>query len=236
MADAGSSAVDRPRRSATASAVNIATASPETFVDDRTLKPALSALQRGPIHFRRNNVIACEGDAADYIFMVVSGVVRSCKTFRNGTRNVVAFYLPGDLFGWDDQKSTLSAEAATDAMVLFIKRSGLLSLAARESRVSGFLLAIATDELRRAQEHGLLMSRSAKCRLAAFLTDLSNRMGKTGSINLPMSHQDIADHLGLTIETLSRNITELERSGVIARASRRTLMVRDRRALMHAIS
>ena len=235
MADAGRSAVDRPRRSAIASAVNISMP-PKTFVDDRTLKPALSALQRGPIHFRRNNVIACEGDAADYIFMVVSGVVRSCKTFRNGTRNVVAFYLPGDLFGWDDQKSTLSAEAATDAMVLFIKRSGLLSLAARESRVSSFLLAITTRELRRAQEHGLLMSRSAKCRLAAFLTDLSNRVGKTGSINLPMSHQDIADHLGLTIETLSRNITELERSGVIARASRRTLMVRDRWALMHAIS
>src|SRR6476646_7695774 len=235
MADAGSSAVDRPRRSATASAVNISMP-PKTFVDDRTLKPALSALQRGPIHFRRNTVIACEGVAAAYIFMVVSGVVRSCKTFQNGSRNVVAFYLPGDLFGWDDQKSTLSAEAATDAMVLFIKRSGLLSLAARESRVSGFLLAIATDELRRAQEHGLLMSRSAKCRLAAFLTDLSNRMGKTGSINLPMSHQDIADHLGLTIEPLSRNITELERSGVIARASRRTLMVRDRWALMHAIS
>ena len=143
MADVGKSAVDRPRRSAIASAVNISMP-PKTFVDDRTLKPALSALQRGPIHFRRNNVIACEGDAADYIFMVVSGVVRSCKTFRNGTRNVVAFYLPGDLFGWDDQKSTLSAEAATDAMVLFIKRSGLLSLAARESRVSGFLLAIAT--------------------------------------------------------------------------------------------
>jgi len=236
MANVGKPPVAPPRRKLITSAVNIATASPETFVNDRTLKPALSALQRGPIHFRRNNVIACEGVAADYIFMVVSGVVRSCKTFQNGSRNVVAFYLPGDLFGWDDQKCTLSVEAATDAMVLFIKRSGLLSLAARESRVSGFLLAIATDELRRAQEHGLLMSRSAKCRLAAFLTDLSNRMGKTGSINLPMSQQDIADHLGLTIETLSRNITELERSGVIARASRRTLMVRDRRALMHAIS
>ena len=208
----------------------------EAFVADRTLKLALSALQRGPIHFRRNNVIACEGDAADYIFLVVSGVVRSCKTFQNGTRNVVAFYLPGDLFGWDAQQCTLSVEAATDAMVLFIKRSGLLSLAARESRVSSFLLAITTGELRRAQEHGLLMSRNAKCRLATFLTDLSKRLGKAGSINLPMSHQDIADHLGLTIETLSRNITELERSGVIARVSPRSLMVRDRRALMHAIS
>jgi len=208
----------------------------EAFVADRTLKLALSALQRGPIHFRRNNVIAYEGDSADYIFMVVSGVVRSCKTFRNGTRNVVAFYLPGDLFGWDDQKSTLSVEAATDAMVLFIKRSGLLSLAARESRVSSFLLAITTRELRRAQEHGLLMSRSAKCRLAAFLTDLSNRLGKTGSINLPMSHQDIADHLGLTIETLSRNITELERSGVVVRVSPRNLIVRNGYSLSRLVN
>ena len=121
-------------------------------------------------------------------------------------------------------------------MVLFIKRSGLLSLAARESRVSGFLLAIATDELRRAQEHGLLMSRSAKCRLAAFLTDLSNRVGKTGSINLPMSHQDIADHLGLTIETLSRNITELERSGVVVRVSPRNLIVRNDHSLARLVN
>jgi CRP/FNR family transcriptional regulator, nitrogen fixation regulation protein len=236
MADVRKSPVARPRRGAIAGAVNMLIPPPKTFADDRTLKPALSALQRGPIHFRRNNVIACEGDTADYIFMVVSGVVRSCKTFRNGTRNVVAFYLPGDLFGWDDQKSTLSAEAATDAMVLFIKRSGLLALAARESRVSSFLLAITTRELRRAQEHGLLMSRSAKCRLAAFLTDLSNRLGKTGSINLPMSHQDIADHLGLTIETLSRNITELERSGVVVRVSPRNLIVRNDHSLSRLVN
>jgi len=99
MADVRKSPVARPRRAAIAGAVNMLIPPPKTFADDRTLKPALSALQRGPIHFRRNNVIACEGDTADYIFMVVSGVVRSCKTFRNGTRNVVAFYLPGDLFG-----------------------------------------------------------------------------------------------------------------------------------------
>jgi len=235
MADIGKPPV-ASRRKLTTSVVNISPASPEMFVADRTLKRALSALQRGPIHFCRNNVIACEGDVADYIFLVVSGVVRSCKTFQNGTRNVVAFYLPGDLFGWDDQECTLSVEAVTDAMVLFIKRSGLLSLAARESRVSSFLLAITTRELRRAQERGLLMGRSAKCRVATFLTDLSNRLGKAGSVDLPMSHQDIADHLGLTIETLSRNITELERSGVIARVSPRRLILQKYSVLTHAIS
>src|SRR6476660_2356594 len=118
MANICKPAVARPRCNPIAGAVNISTPSPNTFVDDLTLKPALSALQRGPIHFRRNNVIACEGVAADYIFMVVSGVVRSCKTFQNGSRNVVGFYLQGGLFGWDDPRCTLSVEAATGAMVL----------------------------------------------------------------------------------------------------------------------
>lgn len=62
---------------------------------EQTLKRALSALQRGPIRFRRNHVFACEGDTAEYIFLVVSGVVRSCKTFQNGEPGVVAFYLAG---------------------------------------------------------------------------------------------------------------------------------------------
>jgi len=231
MAKAGKPSAFGQGGSSLSGTVSASTAFANTFVDDKTLKRALSALQRGPIHFCRNNVIACEGEAADYIFLVVSGVVRSCKTFRNGTRNVVAFYLPGDLFGLDDQKCPLSIEAATEAMVLFIKRSGLLSLAARESRVANFLLAITTGELRRAQEHGLLMNRNAKCRVATFLTDLSKRLGKTGSISLPMSHQDIADHLGLTIETLSRTISELERLRLIARVSPRSLIVRNNYSL-----
>jgi CRP-like cAMP-binding protein len=63
-------------------------------LSEQTLKSALSALQRGPIRFRRNHVIACEGDSADYVFLVVNGVLRSCKTFQNGNRSVVAFYLP----------------------------------------------------------------------------------------------------------------------------------------------
>lgn len=222
-----------PRRDPVFDALRTSGNCSRAFVDELSVKRALSALQRGPVHFRRNNVIACEGEAADYIFLVVSGVVRSCKTFQNGTRSVVAFYLPGDLFGWSDQNYSLSMEAATDAMVLFLKRKSLASVAARERTVANFLLDFATIELRRAQDHGLLMTRSAKCRVATFLTHLSKRLGKAGSINLPMSHQDIADHLGLTIETLSRAITELERSRLIARASPRSLVVRDAHSLSH---
>src|SRR5262245_36713612 len=132
------------------------------FGADETLKRTLSALQRGPIFFYRNNVIAGEGDAADYIFFVVSGVVRSCKTFESGARSIVAFYLPGDLFGWSDLTHSLSVEAATDTVVLFVKRSAFLSIASREIRVANVLLAATSNKLRRAQEHDLLMSKSAQ--------------------------------------------------------------------------
>jgi CRP/FNR family nitrogen fixation transcriptional regulator len=201
---------------------------PEAFGDEHTLKRALSALQRGPIRFRRDNVIACEGERADYLFLVVSGVVRHCKTFENGSRNIVAFYLPGDLFGWND---ALSVEAAADAMVVFIKRAGLLAIASQESRVASLLLAATTNDIRRSHEHILLMNKSATCRVAAFFNDLWKRSGKFKYLDLPVSHQDIADYLGLTIETLSRSITVMEQSGLVSRVSPRRLMILDETAL-----
>jgi CRP/FNR family transcriptional regulator, nitrogen fixation regulation protein len=190
---------------------------PEAFANEKILKRALSALQRGPIRFHRNNVIACEGDTADYMFLVISGVVRHCKTFQNGTRNIVAFYLPGDLFGSTDADHRLSVEAAADAMVLFIKRSALFSIATRECGVANFLLDRTMIELRRAHEHSMLMSKDAQSRVAMFLTHFWVRLGKPKCLDFPMTHQDIADHLGLTIETLSRTITNLERSGIVLR-------------------
>ena len=77
---------------------------PAAFGTHAQLKRALSALQHSPIRFYRDSVIACEGDAADYVFFVVSGVVRSCKAHENGGRSISAFYLPGDLFGFTDLK------------------------------------------------------------------------------------------------------------------------------------
>jgi len=199
--------------------------------EQRLVQGTIVAFRRGPIRYNRDQVIVCEGDAADYIFLVVDGIVRSCRTFQNGARSIAGFYLPGELFGWTDLKHLLSAEAATNAMVLYLKRSALFDIAARDSRIASFLLAATTNELRRTQEHALLVSRSAKCRVATFLLDLSRRLGTTKYLDLPMSHQDIADHLGLTIETVSRTITELERSEMIARISPRTLVLLNRPSL-----
>jgi CRP/FNR family nitrogen fixation transcriptional regulator len=200
--------------------------------DQQTVKDSILAFRRGPIRFRHNAMIACEGDPTDYMYVVVSGVVRSCRTHRNGSRGIVAFHLPGELFGWSGEPvHSLSLEAATNTLVFFLKRSALHAAAIRDGRIATYLLAATTNELRRVQDHSLLLSRRAECRVATFLIDLSMRLGTTGYLDLPMSHQDIADHLGFTIETLSRTITTMEKSGSIARLSGRILVLRNRTSL-----
>ena len=200
--------------------------------DQQTVTDRILAFRRGPIRFRHNAMIACEGDPTDYMYVVVSGVVRSCRTHRNGSRGIVAFHLPGELFGWSGEPvHSLSLEAATNTLVFFLKRSALHAAAIRDGRIATYLLAATTNELRRVQEHSLLLSRRAECRVATFLIDLSMRLGTTSYLDLPMSHRDIADHLGLTIETLSRTITRLEKSGSIARSSCQTLIIRNCAAL-----
>ena len=199
----------------------------KVFDGNATLQRTLSALQRGPVRFYQDSVIALNEDVADYLMFVVRGVVRSCKVCKSGNRSIVSFYLPGDFVGWVDAKLSLSIEAATDTELLFIKRKGLVSLASQNLRVANLLLTATTNELVRAQEHVLLMNKSAKCRAATFLSDLWVRLGKAQYLDVPMSHQDIADYLGVTIETLSRSITDLERAGLIARVPARRLILQN---------
>jgi CRP/FNR family nitrogen fixation transcriptional regulator len=199
----------------------------------KSLARTIFALRRGPIRYGRDRTIVLEGEASEYIFLVISGVVRSFRLSQNGTRSIVAFYLPTEFFGLTNHPThLLTAEAAADANILFFKRSALISMAKRESRIANFLLTLTLNELRRTQEHSLLLSRDAKCRVASFLIDLSKSMRTQTCLDLPMSHQDIADHLGLTIETVSRTITQMENSGLIVRGrSPRDLILKDRNAL-----
>ena len=66
----------------------------------QTVMNSILALRRGPIRYQRNAMIVCEGDPTDYILLVVKGVIRSCKTYRDGSGGIVAFHFPGELFGW----------------------------------------------------------------------------------------------------------------------------------------
>jgi CRP/FNR family transcriptional regulator, nitrogen fixation regulation protein len=202
--------------------------------EDKSLARTIFALRRGPIRYSRDQTIVIEDEPSEYIFLVISGVVRSFRSFQNGTRSIVTFYLPTELFGLTSHPThSLTAEAAADANILFFKRSALFSMATHESRIAKFLLTATLTEVQRTQEHSLLISRDAKCRVASFLIDLSKRTRTQTCLDVPMSHQDIADHLGLTIETVSRVITQMENSGLIARGrSSRDLILKDRRALV----
>jgi CRP/FNR family nitrogen fixation transcriptional regulator len=195
----------------------------------QTVKKSILALRRGPIRYRRNAMIVCEGDSAEYVFLVVKGVVRTCRNYQDGSRGIVAFHFPGELFGLAaDQGHLLSAEAVTDTLILYFKRGMLHAAAGRDAGIARYLLATTTNELRRVQEHSLTLGRLATCRVATFLADLSMRMGQPKYLKLPMSLLDIADHLGLKMETVSRTIAALEKSGAIVRSSYRTIILRNR--------
>ncbi|HTV27286.1 MAG TPA: helix-turn-helix domain-containing protein [Xanthobacteraceae bacterium] len=182
--------------------------------------------------YGRNAEIYGETDPADYLYKVVSGAVRTYKILSDGRRQIGGFYLPGDVFGLESgDEHTLAAEAVTDAKVLIVKRSAVSALAARDATVASELYALTARELRRAQDRILLLVKSAQERVASFLLEMTERAAAGNTIDLPMSRQDIADYLGLTIETVSRTLTSLESAAAIEVPASRRIVLCNRSAL-----
>jgi CRP-like cAMP-binding protein len=180
----------------------------------------------------RNTEIFGENDPADYLYKVITGTVRTYKVLNDGRRQIGGFYLPGDIFGLEfADEHTLSAEAITDAKVLVIKRSALAALAERDSAIGRELHALTARELQRVQERILLLIKSAQERVATFLLEMAERAAADDAIELPMSRQDIADYLGLTIETVSRTLSTLEGAAAIEVPTSRRIVLRNRPAL-----
>jgi len=185
-----------------------------------------------PMSFSRNEEIYGESEAAEYLYKVVSGAVRMYKVLTDGRRQIGAFYLPGDMFGFEPADAhASSAEAIGDATVLVFKRSAVLALSARDADVARELWEMTARELQRAQDHMLLLIKSAQERVASFLMEMAGRGCGTDEVALPMSRQDIADFLGLTIETVSRTIGQLEHAHAIALRSSRRIALRNRAML-----
>ena len=185
-----------------------------------------------PMPFTRNAEIYGENEPAEYLYKVVSGAVRTYKVLNDGRRQIGSFYLPGDIFGLEiGDEHTFSAEAVADCKVLVIKRSALVALAGRDNDVARQLWTMAAAELQRAQDHIMLLIKTAQERVAGFLLEMASRSPGTSEVELPMSRQDIADYLGLTIETVSRTLTQLENSGAIAVPASRRIVLRSRGAL-----
>jgi CRP/FNR family nitrogen fixation transcriptional regulator len=132
------------------------------------------------------------------------------------------------------EEHRFTAEAVGQATVVVYRRCSLETLAAGDGQFGRQIVAaMMMRSLERAQDHMLLLGRkSALEKIATFILDMSERASDEDAVALPMSRADIADHLGLTIETVSRSLTELERRGVIEMpAQRRNIALRDRVAL-----
>lgn len=185
-----------------------------------------------PMRFTRNTEIYGEDEPAEYLYQVVSGAVRTYKILEDGRRQICAFYLPGDIFGFEAGDTHMaSAEAVGETHVLVVKRSAIMVRADHERDLARQLWEATAQELRRFQEHMLLLIKSAEERVAGFLMDMARRAARTSTVDLPMSRQDIADYLGLTIETVSRTFTQLEQSGLIALPTSRRVELRNYAAL-----
>lgn len=196
------------------------------------LGPGL-VLQGTRLHFRRNEEVFGQDEAADYVYRVVSGAVRTIRFSSDGRRQILNFYLPGDVFGLECGKQhTLSAEAVTDCDLALVRRSLIDTAAKQDATAAQAVIGMMQRQLQNAQEHALVLGRrGAGERVAAFLLQFADRLTAQCDIDLPMSRADIADYLALTIETVSRAFTQMERDHTIALPSSRHVVVRDRCAL-----
>lgn len=210
------------------------------FRNDQTAQPArpdtLDLLEQfgATLHFSREREIHAEGDDAEFCYRVVSGCVRTVRQLEDGRRQVGGFHLPGDMFGLDGTDTHDSAaEAVTETVLRRYPRRMVESLAESHGALSRRLREIAVADLRAAQHRLLLLGRAtASERIAAFLLEMERRLGHHGNrfMEMPMGRADMADHLGLTVETICRVLAAMKKDGTVV-PSRTGVTVRDHAAL-----
>ena len=165
----------------------------------------------------KDTEIFAENETADYIYQIVSGAVRTLKLLPDGRRQIGAFYLPGDIFGVENGDAhRLTAEAIDDTKVLLAKRTRIFGEFSKESlRGTREVLKLLARSLQHAENHLLLLGRQTSVeKVAAFLIEMDRRLQSPGEIILPMNRRDIADYLGLTIESVSRALSILQSEGL----------------------
>jgi CRP/FNR family transcriptional regulator, nitrogen fixation regulation protein len=185
--------------------------------------------------YKKGAEIYGEKEPAEYVYQVKVGAVRSYKLLSDGRRQIGAFHLVGDTFGLttgDNHRFT--AEAVVDTTLRLIKRRTLELMAATDAVLTRNLLSVTASDLRHAEDHMLLLGqKDALERVATFLLEMDKRLTSAGAMTLPMTRHDIADYLGLTLETVSRTLSLLRRKGALMLAgdTQREITILDRKQL-----
>jgi CRP/FNR family nitrogen fixation transcriptional regulator len=173
-----------------------------------------------------------EGEPVEYIYEVMNGAVRTAQVLPDGRRMVGGFFFTGDIVGLGDgAEHSMSAEAIVPSTVRAIKRQPLIRMADDEQEIAEWLLTATMRETARVNHHALMLSMTAQERVSRFLIEMAGRTSTGDMVKLPMSRQDIADYLGLRIETVSRALTDLTDRSTIALPNSRFVVLRNRSAL-----
>ncbi|HVK41282.1 MAG TPA: helix-turn-helix domain-containing protein [Phenylobacterium sp.] len=185
------------------------------------------------MHFAKNEEIYGQGESADLIYRVISGAVRTSRFMADGRRPVGAFYSAGDVFGLEPgDHHTMAAEAISDCEILVAKRQAMRAAGGREE-LSVLIWQATVRELDSARQHLALLVRKSACeRVASFLLGLADRQ-LDDMVELAMGRQDMADYLGVTIETVSRMVTQLQGANVVEFRNSRQFRILNREALEH---
>ena len=186
------------------------------------------------ITVQRDHEIYAQGDNAAYCWKVLSGCVRTVKLMEDGRRQVGDFLLAGEHFGFDDLDTCeFAAEAVSDVTLRRYPRRLVESLADSNAALAHRLRDMTLTHLRNAYDRMVMLGRkTAMERVASFLLDLDHRATVPGrtQLELPMSRTDVADHLGLTVETVCRLLAHMKREGTID-VLRSGVALRDRLSL-----
>lgn len=208
-----------------------ATCPPPVAVIARLSEPLRTA--GSVVQIPEGREIFAEGGDTEMFYKVVSGVVRICKFLNDGRRQIAAFHVAGDVFGFElGTDRHLAAEAVSNCTLVAYRRRNIESMAQKDEAVSRQMLEFTMQNLAQALEHSLLLGRrGAAEKVAAFLLDWQVRAEARDVMHLAMSRQEIADYLGLTIETVSRSLSQFERDRIIALSNARDVRILDQEAL-----
>ncbi len=182
-------------------------------------------------NFEKGDALFWEGDDNDYLHIILSGVVRGSKVLSDGRRQICRFAFAGEMLEYSRQAHyPYTAEAITPIRAIAVPRYVLDRSMNRTPCVRRLLMQVVLDELQATRDQVLALGRlSATEKVAYFLQTLARHLehDEDGAFDVPMSRLDIADYLGLTIETVSRVIGRLKRSGKISLTSSNRIVIND---------
>ena len=173
--------------------------------------------------------VFCEGEDAGFLYEVIEGVVSNSRVMPDGRRHVISFGYPGELIGLGhDDCYRFSCDAVSTARIRSTPTNAILCAVKERPELGEKLLQAATTQLAEMHDHSVMLGcNSAIEKVTSFLLALEKRESGVETVHLPMRRTDIANYLGLTVETVSRNLTKLRVRGIIDMPESHTIVMRD---------